>query len=242
LRKLVIGALAALTALAVAAVAVAQTPPAPPAQDFTAKLSPNKTGTKKKPRYTRFTFDVKNNRESQTTISKIELTLPRGVRISGRGLPSCPLATLAARGPAGCPAGSKAGTGTADAFLVTPQQTEVHFTEQFFVGGTNSMTIFLQQTGGTVTKALEGKITQGGRKMTIEVPPDLRSPAPGLYSALERLEGTIGARRGRNSFVAITSCPSSKRLRVASRLTYVPNPNPPASTTSSDTSDATCKR
>jgi hypothetical protein len=241
LRKLVISALAALTALAVATVALAQNPA--PAPTLTAKLAPSKAGTKKKPKNTKFTFDVKNNRESQATASQIELSLPKGMRINGKGLPSCPLAKLAAGGPSGCPSGSKAGSGTADAFLVTPPpQTELHFTTQFFVGGTNSMTIFLQQTGGTVTKALEGKLSNGGRKMTIAIPSDLQQPAPGLYSALESLQGTISAKKGKNYFVALTSCPKSKKLKISAELTFAPNPNPPSASTAETSVQVPCRK
>jgi hypothetical protein len=98
LRKLLIGAVAASATLAIAAGAIAQTPES----TFTAKVSPKDAGTTKNPKNTTLQFGVTLNRPG-TTVEFIDLALPRGLKLSGKGLKHCSVDTLAAEGPSGCP-------------------------------------------------------------------------------------------------------------------------------------------
>ncbi len=54
------------------------------------------------------------------------------------------------------------------------------------------MIFYIEQIGGSVTKALQGKISSASgkykQKLVIEIPPDLQQPAPGLYGALTDLK------------------------------------------------------
>ncbi len=98
MRKYLIAVIAALAALAMATVAVAQS------GDVTAttKVSPTKSGTKKKPKSIKVTTFVQNN-VPNTTAAKIEIDFPKTVKISGKGLTSCKLSAIQANGPGACP-------------------------------------------------------------------------------------------------------------------------------------------
>jgi hypothetical protein len=146
LRKTLIAALTALAALALTAVAIAQTSPS---IDVTATVSPSKAGTKKKPKSEKVNLTINNSRESKTSASKIEISFPKTLVLSTKGLKSCSVAKLDAQGKASCPRGSVAGLGTAEA-LVNPTSAtpaSLKFNVTTFVAGKNLLAFYLQQQG-----------------------------------------------------------------------------------------------
>ena len=236
MRKYLIVAIAALTSIALASVAVAQ------GEDVTSttKLSPTKAGTKKKPKAVKITTFVKNNIEG-TTASKIEIDFPSTVKISGKGLTKCPLSVFA-NGDEGCPAKSKAGAGVSHAVL-GPQHAPLNFDVTAYVGGNNLVVFWIQQQGGTVNKALQGKISRASgkykQKLVITIPPDLQQPAPGLYAALTDLQSTLSLKKGTHSLIAVNGC-KKKKHTFGNKLTFAPNPSPPPKRTASGTSTVKC--
>ena len=178
MRKYLIAAIAALASIALASVAVAQNEDV----SATTTVSPSKAGTKKKPKATKVTTFVKNN-VPNTTASKIEIDFPATVKISGKGLTKCALSEFSKPGgDDNCPAKSKAGTRR----LATPSwaqpRTPLVFDVTAYVGGDNLVIFYIQQRGGTVSKALQGKISSASgkfkQKLVITIPPDLQQPAP----------------------------------------------------------------
>jgi len=238
LRKFLIAAIAALASIALASVAVAQN------TDVTAAttVSPTKSGTKKKPKSIKVTTFVKNNIEG-TTAAKIEIDFPKTVKISGKGLTSCKLAAIQANGPGACPAKSKAGTGLSHA-VVGPDRIPLNFDVTAFVGGKNLVIFYIEQQVGTVTKALQGKISKGSgkfaQKLVITIPPDLQQPAPGLYAALTDLKSTLQLKKGKNALISSVGCVKHKHV-FGAKLTFAPNPNQPPKPSASGTSTAKCK-
>jgi hypothetical protein len=183
LRKTLIAALTALTALALAAVAIAQTPPS---IDVTATVSPSKAGTKKKPKSEKLNLNIVNNKESKTSASKIEISIPKSLKLSTKGLKTCSVSKLDSQGKASCPKGSLAGIGTADA-LVNPSSATpapLKFNVSTFVAGKNLLAFYLEQQG-------------------------------------------IG-------------CPKTREHPIGVKITYVPNPNPPAASSASSVDGAPC--
>jgi len=239
LRKYLIAVIAALAALAMATVAVAQS------GDVTATttVSPTKSGTKKKPRSIKVTTFVKNNIEG-TSASKIEIDFPKTVKISGKGLTSCKLSAIQANGPTACPSKSKAGSGLSHA-VVGPDRIPLNFDVTTYVAGKNLLAFYLQQQGtdSGVQQALPAKITKSGKgqKLTIGIPENLQQPAPGVYSALQQIKNSLGLKSGKNALVTSVGC-SSKKHKIGVKITYVPNPTPPATTTASDSSNAKCSK
>ena len=238
MRKYLIAVIAALAALAMATVAVAQN------GDVTATttVSPTKSGTKKKPKSIKVTTFVQNN-VPNTTAAKIEIDFPKTVKISGKGLTSCKLSAIQANGKAACPAKSKAGTGISHA-VVGPDRIPLNFDVTAFVGGKNLVIFYIQQQGGTVSKALSGKISKGSggfaQKLVITIPPDLQQPAPGLYAALTDLKSTLQLKKGKNALISSVGC-KNKKHKFGAKLTFAPNPAQPPKPSASGTSTAKCK-
>jgi hypothetical protein len=226
--------------VALASVAIAQNPDV----SATTKVSPTKAGTKKKPKNTKVTTFVKNN-VPNTTASKIEIDFPSTVKISGKGLTKCALGEFAKPGgDDNCPSKSKAGSGVANA-VVGPQRTPLVFDVTAYVSGNNLVVFWIQQRGGTVTKALQGKISKASgkyaQKLVISIPADLQQPAPGLYAALVDLKSSLSLKKGKNSLISTTGC-KKKKHRFGAKLTFAPNPAPPPKTTATGTSTAKCSK
>jgi hypothetical protein len=209
LRKLLTGAIAASVSLAVAAGAIAQSPEA----TFTADVSPSKAGTKRKPKNTTLGFGVTLDKPN-TTVEFINLNLPRGLKISGKGMRRCSVDTLAAEGPAGCPSGSKAGptgTATADLGREAPGQTptELHFEVSPFVLDNNTLVFYVASEAGTgvaVQSPITGEITRKGRRLQIRIPQELRQPVTGVDASLTSLNQTFAGKRGKNYVVSSVGC------------------------------------
>jgi hypothetical protein len=237
LRKYLIAVIAALAALAVASVAVAAD------SDVTAttKITPSKAGTKKKPKSVKITTFIKNNVEG-TTAKTIEIDFPKTVKISGKGLTACKLSAIQTGGPSACPAKSKAGTGLSHA-VVGPDRVPLNFDVTAFVGGNNLVIFYIKQQGGTVSKALQGKISKASgkyaQKLVITIPPDLQQPAPGLYAALTDLTSTLSLKKGKHALITTVGC-KKKKHTFGNKLTFAPNPSPPPKPSAFGTSTVKC--
>ena len=247
MRKTLIAALTALTALALAAVAIAQTPPS---IEVKATISPTKSGTKKKPKSEKISLQIDNSRESKTSASKIEISFPKTLKLSTKGLKTCSVAKLDADGKAACPRGSAAGVGTADA-LVNPQSdnpASLKFNVTTFVAGKNLLAFYLEEQGNPdgVQQALPAKITKVsgnkvyGQKITISIPANLQQPAPGVYSTLIQIKNSLGLKSGSNALIKSIGCPKLREQPIGVKISYVPNPNPPAAPSASSADGATC--
>ena len=229
---------------AIAGTAVAQTAGS---HTLNVGASPSNAGTAKKPANVTFRLNISNNREAGTTASRIEINLPSGLKMNPKGFPVCSETTITEEGIEACPSKSRLGTGTAAAVVnpTSPEPSNLTFRNTFFVGGSNFLNIFLQQSPGDVRAVLKGTISNGGRKLSIAIPEDLQQPAPGVYSALTdivtSLKGTTGSGSRKHGFFELSKC-TGNAIRVSTKLTYVPNPNPPATTSSTATDSTPCKR
>jgi hypothetical protein len=247
LRKTLIAALTALTALALAAVAIAQTPPS---IEVTATASPSKAGTKKKPKSEKINLQIDNNPDSKTSAGKIEISFPKTLKLSTKGLKTCSVAKLDADGKSGCPTASKAGVGTAKALLnaTSDNPAPLNFNVTTFVAGKNLLAFYLEQQGtdSGVQQALPAKITTisgnktYGQKLTINIPANLQQPAPGVYSTLIQIKNSLGLKSGSNALIKSIGCPKAREHQIGVKITYVPNPNPPAASSASSADGATC--
>jgi hypothetical protein len=238
LHKLLIAALAALASIALATVAVAQS------SDVSSSVSitPSKAGSKSRPKAVKIKTSIKNN-VPNTTASKIDILFPSTVKISGRGLTACPASEFSKPGgKANCKSASKAGTGISHA-VVGPQKAPLNFNVTAYVGGSTTVIFYIEQIGGSVTKALVGKISSTSgkfrQKLSIGIPPDLQQPAPGLYGALNDLTSTLYNKKGSRSLVSTNDCKKRKH-NFGSRLTFAPNPAPPPKPSASGSTTVRC--
>ena len=248
MRKPLIAALTALMALALTAVAIAQNPA--PSIDVTATVSPTKAGTKKKPKSEKVNLTIINSKESKTSASKIEITFPANLKLSTKGLKTCSVSKLDNQGKASCPKGSLAGLGTAEALLnpTSANPAPLKFNVSTFVAGKNLLAFYLEQQGtdSGVQQALPAKITKVrgnkvfGQKLTINIPENLQQPAPGVYSALIQIKNSLGLKSGKHALVKSIGCPKTREHPIGVKVSYVPNPNPPVSSSASSTDGAPC--
>jgi hypothetical protein len=250
LRKTPTLALGLLASVAFTGGAVAQAPA--PSHTLEMGVAPSKAGTSKKPKaVTRLKLGISNDQASKTTASRIEISFPKTIRINPRGFATCSERTLEERGTSACPSKSRLGTGTATAVLgpLSATPAPLQFKNTFFVGSSTRLHIFLEQVGGDVRKVLIGKISRAGgsygQKLTIDIPRDVQEPVPGTFSALSDIETTLSGRTGsgsrRHGIFEFRGC-VGRKLNFRSKLTYVPNPTPPAATTSTATDTVACTR
>lgn len=220
MRKLLMGAVVASTSLAIAAGAVAQAPES----TFDADVSPSNAGTKKKPKNTTLGFDVTLDKPN-TTVEFIDLALPKGLKLSGKGLKRCSVDTLAAEGPSGCPSGSKAGpsgTATADLGPEGPAQQQLNFVVSPFALDSDSFVFYVASDSGSgiaVQSPITGEITGKGRKLRIRIPIELRQPVPGVDASLTSLNQTFKGKVGKNYVVSSTGC-KNKKHKFSGKLTF----------------------
>jgi hypothetical protein len=255
LRKSLAAVVAVPTVLVMATVAFAQNPA--PVVDVTATVKPTKAGTKKKPKSETVKLVINNSRESKTTASRIDITMPKTLKLNTKGLKSCSVARLDASGTAGC-SKAKAGSGTADAILNPNSPSDLCFKTTPFVAGKNLIAFYLQQTNcetgavneDGVAQALPGKITKAGsgQRLRIDIPRNLQAPvdnpndpSQSVYSALLKIETTLGLKSGKRALVSSVGC-KSKQHKIKTTITYADNPNPPASRTASATDGAPCSK
>ncbi len=167
MRKLLMGAVVASVSLAVATGAVAQDPDV----QFSATVTPKNAGKKKKPKNTSVNFTMSVQKPG-TTVEFIDLKLPKGLKLSGKGLGDCTAEDLEFEGPESC-ADDKAGPeGTATAAL--PNGSPLNFRVQPYVTDSNSLV--LRVFGAlAIDSPLPGEITAKGRRLRIADP---RGAAP----------------------------------------------------------------
>ena len=239
MRKLLTGAVAASATLAIAAGAIAQDP----GIQWKSTVKPTKAGTKRNPKNTALTFDMKVDKPG-TTVQFIDLALPKRLKFSGKGLGNCTVDDLAFVGPAAC-ADDKAGPqGTADAVFGV-QNTPLHFTVQRFVQDSNTLLFYVASAAGEgvqVQSPITGESTGRGRKMRITIPQALRQPAPGQDASLTGLNQTFSAKKGKRYLVSSLGCRAGKH-QFSGQLTFAVRADgaavpPPATATSS----ARCKK
>lgn len=238
MRKLLTGAIVASATLAIAAGAVAQAPD--PAVSLTAKVSPSKAGKTKKPKNHRLTFNMKVAKPG-TTVEFIDLTLPKKLKLSGRGLGNCTPDDLSFEGPAGCKGDEAGPAGTANAVL-SPLNTPLTFQVVPFVQDKDTLLFYVAGLETLVQSPITGEITSGGRKLRITIPKELRQPVEGNDASLTGLEQTFFAKKGKKRLVSSTGC-TGRKHKFTGVLTFTQRADgaavpPPSSTTGS----ASCKK
>ena len=242
MRKYLIVALAGVAAIAFSAVALGQ---GADTATLTAKVTPKKAGTKKKPKNATYTLDVVND-NTQRTMSDLDVFLAKNVKLSLKGMPKCDPDTIFARD---CPASAVLGKGEAKAkvgvngtsptdltFEVTAFKTNSPVTGKemlgFFIDDGASLQ-FLTET--TLTKA-SGKY---GQRLHIDVP-ELAQHVGATYNGLVSLNAKLTKKVGKKSLIATTGCVKKKHPYKVD-LTFIDNTVTTAAVIS-DTATAKCSK
>ncbi len=164
-------------------------------------------------------------------LTGVTYTLGRGLRVSGRGFPTCSRLRLATSVQT-CPRRSRVGSGRAVAVLAG-ERTRVHFDVGIFVVRAHRLALVL--TAGRPSRfsaILPGVIT--GRRIRVVVPTPAQVPVPGLDVHLARLDltlgrATVGRGRTRHNVVDVVGC-RSRRHPVRVRPRFTPGPGRPSAT------------
>jgi hypothetical protein len=210
---------AALGVLALAAVEVAPTiaqSSSPTTFSATATVSPNKAGTKARPKGVKLTFNAKwvtSGDVEHPIIQSGDVNIPKGGLYNGGKFPSCSAATLGHGGPSKCPPKSIMGRGTGDALADT-----VHTAPKITVvnGGKDRIYFWtVLQNPARVQAAVPATIKKdtSGRwsyKVHFTVPDSLQIVA-GVPITLNTLRVEVGGKSWAKDYIATTSCPSNRK-------------------------------
>jgi hypothetical protein len=224
LRKYLIVAIAALTTVAFATVAIAQTGDT---ATLKTKLTPKNAGTKKKPANSKLDLNVING-NTQRTMSDLDIYMPKSLKVSLKGMPSCAPDKVLSRS---CPKSSVLGTGEAKAktgvngsapgdltFDVKAVKTKSQVNGKDMLG-------FVIDDGASLLFLTETKLSKAGGKygqrLHIDVP-ELAQHAGTAYNGLVSLHTKLGKKKGKNMLLATTGCKGKKQpFKVV--LTFIDN-------------------
>lgn len=245
--KLLMGAVAASASLAFAGVAHGVVS-ADNTITFEATAKPADSGTATKPKNVTLHFENTVNRPG-TTVGTIVVNLPKGLKFSGKGLKKCSKANLELNGPTVCPTGSKAGPMGSSTARIEPANTPLDFHVYPFVGSNTTILFYLVQTdpaGNELTSGIQavltGNLTNKGRKLSIEIPDNLRQPLPGLNATLTGIKATFFGKAGSHYLVSSTGC-TKRKWKVGSTLVFATrSDNKPVPPAASLTDPVKCKK
>jgi hypothetical protein len=223
----------ALLALAVAAVfgfsTVAQATTLK--SDLTIKLTPGGAGTSKKPKGQTLNYHVTVGTDDGTsppTTATTTVSFGKGIRFNAGKFPSCSLDTLNSKGPSACPKGSKVGTGSATALVggspgePAPTTTETLKVTAFNGPGGKKYELYLDGDSPAVIKqAIEGTLSTAtgdfGYALTVEIPPNLQQPVPGVYAPLVDFSVKTGGTLTKTK----TKRVKGKKRKIKTKINYI---------------------
>jgi hypothetical protein len=156
---LVVGVVAVVALLATAALAAVGV-------KFTSTFSPAKAG---KPVGVGVSFEASDPAADQPPImNKIVINFQKGGKYNGSKFPKCTTAILNSKGPAGCPKGSKIGSGTGVGYAKPVVTDPVNAKLTIFNGGNQILVFALPDLGPTFVTPCK---ISGGYNLTCSIPP-----------------------------------------------------------------------
>lgn len=234
MRKLVLAGLTVTALFAFAAVAMAQY--AVPVLTTSGKITPSNAGTKKKPKNGLLNVVFNVNGDSNSTLSRIEYTVPSNVRLDGTGFKTCSVEFIAAQGDSKCPKASLVGTGAATA-LLGPTKSKLDFNVKVYVSGKKALTLYLVTNLFTIPIPA----TISGQTVAFDIPERVQSPVTGLYSYVTSVTANLGKQPGikgsvtkgkgkkrkTRNFVSVRGCTGGVHTGGIKAF-LANNPNPPS--------------
>jgi hypothetical protein len=236
-------ALVATGALALAGIGVGVSSAVTPTTTISAKVTPINHGTKTKPKKAKLVVKLATTPDPSQPAFAADTTvvhLAKELQFNGAALKQCSSSQVLSD-DSKCPKGSRVGQGVAAG--VALGLTEPLTVKAYNGPGGNKLELLVEgSTPLTIHAVIEGKLTSDsapyGKKLEVQIPPDLQQPAPGAYATLTKFDTTINAISGKKKkpYVGIQSCPSSKKMAFGVDYHYQPD-----GTTQSATTTAPCK-
>ncbi len=221
MRKTLVVALAAVLCLSLAATALAQRgDPKNTTNKLKVKVSPNKAGSKKKPRAVTFVLGIsggtKDGQGQPASSTSLNTVLPKGFKINSKSWPKksrCNLKKMRSqKSPKSCPGSSKVGSGVSIAQAGSLTE-KIKVTAYALTNG--NIGFYLLGNPVPLNKTLEGKVVKGGRGLNVVIDADVYQPVTGLFTGITKLEvkfkKTARVKKKKIGIVQTTSCPKNKK-------------------------------
>ncbi len=232
-----IPALIVATATLVAApVAIAATKD----QGIDASVTSSKAGTAKKPRNVGINVVLTTPAPpagKQFATQRAVLSLPKGLKFNGAKFPECTAAKLQSGGGAACPAGSKVGSGSANAVALNGKINAALTVTAYNAAKGKKLLLHVQGSQPIqINSILEGtlKTKSSGATLDVPIPANLKSIA-GAQPTLTRFATKIQATRKGVGYVQSTSCPAGG-WKFGANLSFTDGD------TGADTDTVACKK
>ncbi|HYF24474.1 MAG TPA: hypothetical protein VD931_01905 [Baekduia sp.] len=206
-------------AVAIAAVAAPTAYAAVKDQGIDGAVSPTDAGTRTKPRNVTMTVTLTTPAPpagKQFATDEAKISLPRGMRFNGSKFASCTAARLQDMGPSGCPAGSKVGSGSADAYALDGRIRQTLTVTAFNAAKGRKLLLLVRGTSpvqiNSVIEATLKPTTSAsyGYILDVKLPANLKSIAgaqPTLTKFVTRIRATKLVSGRKLGYVQSTSCP-----------------------------------
>lgn len=198
-------------AVALAVVAAPSSALAAKGVTLSAKVSPSKAGTKQKPRPAtlRLTTQVPPVPGNTPTYSvgASSYTIPKGIVLDGRKLPTCSPSALKTKGAAGCKSTSKVGSGSATAAAIglsLPLKLDVY-------NGAGGKSLVLNVLGSPLPVdpiVVKLKKAPGSSGQTLSLGA-IAPPQQGVTALVSKLELTLKGKVGKGTYVTTIGCTGS---------------------------------
>jgi hypothetical protein len=238
-------AIAVTGALALGGIGAAVSAAVNPDISMTASISPTKHGTKKHPRKVKLQVNLTTTPiagDQPFAASRTVVHLPKELVFNGKAFKTCAKSKVFDDNTT-CPKTSKVGQGSAVGTSRALGVTENLAVKAFNGPGGNKLELLLDSAPGSavaIHAVLEGILSSDtgkyGKKLTVDIPQDLQTPAPNTYATLESFKTTINpvVGKGKQPYVGIASC-KTKSMAFGVDYTYQPD-----GTTKSTTTTAKC--
>ena len=269
MRKSLIAVLTAITALAVTAVAMAQNPAPTADLTVSMSPSKVGTKKKPKSGRLEISATTNRESKSTAKRIEIfipkgarmdtaGLKACSFAKVNAGGKSACPLASKAGTGSADALLNPYAANPSPIKFIVTvfnggklnstdaaTLRTQFPESASLYKTGRQYLNFHLSSASPEVDQAITGVITPMsnrtyGQKLTIDIAPNLQQPATNVYSSLQSLKTSVALKTSKKRLISLTDCPKARELQYQLRLTFTPNPTPPATTTASAVDGARC--
>jgi hypothetical protein len=238
-------AILATGALALAGIGAGVSSAVTPTLGISAKVTPTKHGTKKKPKKVKLVIKLAttpNGTDPAFAADSTVVHLAKELVFNGKALKQCS-ATQVAQDDTKCPKGSKVGQGVAAGSALGLTE---HLKVTAYNGpGGNKLELLVAASDSSqplpIHSVIEGVLSKDsgpyGNKLTVNIPADLQQPAPGAYATLTQFDTTINAVSGKKKkpYVGLVSC-KTKKMQFGVDYHYQPD-----GTSMSATTTAPCK-
>ena len=269
MRKTLIATVVALTALAVTAVAYAQNPAPTASLNVSMAPTKVGTKKKPKSGRLEISATTNRESKSTAKRIEIFIPKGAKMdtaglkacsfsKVNAGGKAACPTASKAGTGSADALLNPYSASPAPIKFVVTvfnggklssgdaaTLRTQFPDNASLYKTGRQYLNFHLSSASPEVDQAITGVLTSVSnrtyaQKLTIDIAPNLQQPAANVYSSLQSLKTSVALKTSKRRLISLTDCPKARELQYQLRLSFTPNPTPPATSTATAVDGARC--